>query len=71
LELLSLFVLDIIEILPPIGKYKYGTWRIVLVKCYIDNSVRLRSCIRKSTSISSVVAREEANIFYLSIYCIG
>jgi hypothetical protein len=35
-----------IEILPPLGKYKYDTWRIVPVKCYIDNSVRLRSYIR-------------------------
>jgi hypothetical protein len=35
-----------IEILPPLGKYKYDTWRILPVKCYIDNSVRLRSCIR-------------------------
>jgi hypothetical protein len=35
-----------IEILPPLWKYKYDIWRILLVKCYIDNSVRLRSCIR-------------------------
>jgi hypothetical protein len=41
-----MLVLDLIEILPPLGKYKYDTWRILLVKCYIDNSVRLRSCIR-------------------------
>jgi hypothetical protein len=39
-------ILDMIEVLPPLGKYKYDTWRILLVKCYIDNSVRLRSCIR-------------------------
>jgi hypothetical protein len=39
-------VLDMIEILPPLGKYKYDTWRILPVKCYIDNSVRLQSCIR-------------------------
>jgi hypothetical protein len=39
-------VLDMIEILPPLGKYKYNTWRILLVKCYIDSSVRLRSCIQ-------------------------
>jgi hypothetical protein len=32
-------VLDMIDILPPLGKYKYDTWRILLVKCYIDNSV--------------------------------
>jgi hypothetical protein len=39
-------VLDMIEILPPLGRYKYDTWRILLVKYFIDNSVRLRSCIR-------------------------
>jgi hypothetical protein len=39
-------VLDIIEILPPLRKYKYDTWRILPVKCYIDNSIRLRSCIQ-------------------------
>jgi hypothetical protein len=39
-------VLDMIEILPPLGKYKYDTWRILSVKCYIGNSVCLRSCIR-------------------------
>jgi hypothetical protein len=35
-----------IEILPPLRKYKYNTWRILLVRCYIHNSVRLWSCIR-------------------------
>jgi hypothetical protein len=39
-------VLDMIEILPPLGKYKYDTSTILPVKCYIDNSARLRSCIR-------------------------
>jgi hypothetical protein len=39
-------VLDMIEILPPLGKYEYDTYRILPVMCYIDNSVRLRSCIR-------------------------
>jgi hypothetical protein len=39
-------VLDMIEILPHMGKYKYDTWRILPVKCYIYNSVCLRSCIR-------------------------
>jgi hypothetical protein len=38
--------LDKIEILPPLGKYKYDTWRILPVKCYTDNFVHLRSCIR-------------------------
>jgi hypothetical protein len=35
-----------IEIIPPLGKYKYDIWRILSVKCYIDNSLRLRSCIQ-------------------------
>jgi hypothetical protein len=39
-------VLDMIEILPPLLKYKYDSWRIVPVKCYIENSVHLQSCIR-------------------------
>jgi hypothetical protein len=38
-------ILDMIEVLPTMGKYKYDTWRILPVKCYIDNSVCLRSCI--------------------------
>jgi hypothetical protein len=41
-----MLVLDMIENLTPLGKYKYNTWRILPMKCYIDNSVRLRSCIR-------------------------
>jgi hypothetical protein len=39
-------VLDMIEILPLLGKYKYDTWRILPVKCYIDNYVCLWSCIQ-------------------------
>jgi hypothetical protein len=35
-----------IEILPPLGKYKYDTWKILPVKYYIDNFVHLRSYIR-------------------------
>jgi hypothetical protein len=41
-----MLVLDMIEILPPLGKYKYDTCKILPVKCYIDNFVHLRSCIR-------------------------
>jgi hypothetical protein len=41
-----MLVLDMIDILPTLGKYKYDTWKILLVKCYIDNFVHLRSCIR-------------------------
>jgi hypothetical protein len=43
-------VLDMIEILPPFGKYKYDAWRIHPVKCYIDNFMCLRSCIRNVNS---------------------
>jgi hypothetical protein len=35
-----------IETLPPLGKYKYDTWRILLMKCYIDNFERLWSYIQ-------------------------
>jgi hypothetical protein len=35
-----------IEVLPPLGTYKYVTWRILPVKCNINNSLRLRSCVR-------------------------
>jgi hypothetical protein len=34
-----------IEILPPLKKHKYYTWRILSVKRYINNSVCLWSCI--------------------------
>jgi hypothetical protein len=64
-------VLDMIEILSPLGKYKYDTWRILPMKCYIDNSVHLQSYIKTSTSISGAVAGEEGSIFYLSIDCTG
>jgi hypothetical protein len=30
-----MLILDMIEVLPPIEKYKYDTWRILPVKCYI------------------------------------
>jgi hypothetical protein len=46
-------ILDMIQVHPPLGKYKYDTWRILLVKCYIDNSVRLRSCIRNVNILKS------------------
>jgi hypothetical protein len=39
-------VLNMIEILPPLGKYKYNTWRILPVKCYIDNFMHMQSCMR-------------------------
>jgi hypothetical protein len=34
-----MLVLYMIEMLPPLGKYKYNTLRILPVKCYIDNYV--------------------------------
>jgi hypothetical protein len=60
-------VLDMIEILLPLGKYKYNTWRILLMKCYIDNYVRLRSYIRNVYKHLWRRCQEEASIFYLSI----
>jgi hypothetical protein len=41
-----MLVLDKIEILPQLGKYKYDIWRILPVKCYIDNFMRLWICIQ-------------------------
>jgi hypothetical protein len=38
-----MLVLDMIEILPPLEKYKYDTLTILPVKCYMDNSVRMQS----------------------------
>jgi hypothetical protein len=51
-----MLVLDMIEIRPPLGKYKYDTWRIHQMKCYIDNSMRLRSCIRNVNSHHACLA---------------
>jgi hypothetical protein len=59
-------VLDMIEILPPLGKYKYDTWRILLV-CILTILCACRAAKETSTSISGIVAGEEATIFYLSI----
>jgi hypothetical protein len=39
-------VSNMIVVLSPLGKYKYDTWRILQLKCYIDNSVHMRSGIR-------------------------
>jgi hypothetical protein len=47
-----------IEIFPSLGKYKYDTWRILPVKCYIENSMRLRSCIQNiNTDAEMLFAR--------------
>jgi hypothetical protein len=35
-----------IELFLPLELNKYDTWRILLVKCYIDNYVCLQSYIR-------------------------
>jgi hypothetical protein len=43
-------ILDMIEVLSPLGKYKYDTLRILLMKYYIDNSMCLRSYIRNVNS---------------------
>jgi hypothetical protein len=49
-------VLDMIGLLPPLGLNKYDTWRILLVKCYIDNFVHLQSCIRNVNSDQRVLS---------------
>jgi hypothetical protein len=53
-------VLDMIEILPPLGKHKYDTWRMLPVKCYIDNYVRLWSCIRNVNKCGGDKEMEES-----------
>jgi hypothetical protein len=60
-------VLDLIEILPLLGKYKYDTKRILLVKCYIDNFMRLRSCIQNVNKYFWCRCRGESQ-YLLSIY---
>jgi hypothetical protein len=52
-----MLVLDMIEIFPPLGKYKYDTWRILLVKCYIDNFIGLQSCIRNVNNLLLLSSR--------------
>jgi hypothetical protein len=44
-RVIFVYILDMIELLLPMGLNKYDTWMIIPVKCYIDNFVRLRSCI--------------------------
>jgi hypothetical protein len=44
--MIPVLVLDMIELLSPLGLNKYDTWRIHSVKCYIDNSMCLWSWIR-------------------------
>jgi hypothetical protein len=41
-----------IEVLPPLEKYKYDTLRILPVKCYINNFIYLWSCIRNINSLT-------------------
>jgi hypothetical protein len=50
-----MLILDMIEVLPPLGKYKYDTSRILSMKCYIDNSVHLWSCIRNINSHETLI----------------
>jgi hypothetical protein len=54
-----MLVLDMIEILPPFGKYKYDIRRILPVKCYIDNFMCLRSCIRNVNTHTSLIDKHE------------
>jgi hypothetical protein len=63
-----MLVLDMIEILPPLGKYKYDTWRILPVKCYIDNFVRLWSCIQNiNNRIKTHLANGDARLEEASV----
>jgi hypothetical protein len=57
-------VLDMIEILHPFRKYKYDTWRILPVKCYVDNFVRLRSYKRNVNSLMLTAACDSGNALH-------
>jgi hypothetical protein len=49
-----------IAILPLLGKYKYDAWRILPVKCYMDNSMRMQSYIQNINSkLESAVVSEK------------
>jgi hypothetical protein len=67
MELLPVLVLGMIEILPPLGKYKYDSWRILLVKCYINNNVHLRSCIQNVNKhfLALLPGRKLVSLIYL------
>jgi hypothetical protein len=56
-----------IEVVPPTGKYKYDTWRILSVKCYIDNFVCLGSYIRNVNNDLCRRCRGESQ-YLLSVY---
>jgi hypothetical protein len=58
-----------IEILPPMGKYKYNTWRILPMKCDIDNSVRLWSCIRNVNTLPESNRLQRGFLSSSSIEC--
>jgi hypothetical protein len=60
-----------IELLPSLGLNNYNTWRILPMKCYIENYVHLRSCIRNINKHFWCRCREEACILYLFIDYIG
>jgi hypothetical protein len=47
-----------IEILPAMEKYKYDTWRILPVKCNIDNFMLLQSCIQ---NVNREIVHEESS----------
>jgi hypothetical protein len=56
-----------IEILPPLGKYRYDTWRILPMNVTLLILCACGDTNKMTTSISGAVAGEEANIFYMSI----
>jgi hypothetical protein len=62
-----MLILDMIEVLSPLGKYKYDTWRILPVSATLTIPCACGAANETSTSISGTVVGEEANIFYLSI----
>jgi hypothetical protein len=66
-----MLVLDMIEILPPLGKYKYDTRRILPVKCYINNSMHLWSYIGNINSYSKRASREDSGSYHHAKHSLG
>jgi hypothetical protein len=66
-----MLILEMIEVLPPLGKYKYDTWRILPVKSILTIPCACGAAYETSTIISGTIAREEDSIFYVSIDCTG
>jgi hypothetical protein len=64
-------VLDMIEILPPLEKYKYDTLRILPVKYYINNFVCLRCYIQNVNSADGVGRTGRGRLVLMPFVVVG